>query len=183
MSFEPQNSHQIVQLLQQMEAYSRNNAAPLPMEDDAKNVWSGIGFRIAEHKFVVPMAFVRGIMKYPAISQVPGSKEWVRGIANIRGNLLPVFDLQGFLGQKLTPIKRETRVLSIAKDKLSAGLIVDEIYGMKYFEQLNYNANMGHDVKWKNFFSGGYELNGENWVVFNMQQLVESRDFLNVATS
>lgn len=182
MSFEPQNPHQIIQLLQQMEAHSRNNAAPLPMEDDIRSLWSGIGFRIAEHKFVVPMEFVREIMKYPRISQVPGSKEWVRGIANIRGNLLPVFDLQGFLGEKLTPIRRETRILSITKDKLNAGLIVDEIYGMKYFDQLNFDAKMGHEVKWKNYFKGGYELDGENWVVFNIQQLVDSRDFLNVAS-
>lgn len=181
MSFEPQNSQQIIQLLQDMETYSRNNAAPLPMEDSVKSLWSGIGFRVASHKFVVPMEFVREIMKYPTTSQVPGSKEWVRGIANIRGNLLPVFDLQGFLGKKITPIRRETRILSIAKDKLSAGLIVDEIYGMKYFAQSDYKADLGHEVKWKNYFNGGYELDGENWLVFNMNQLVESRDFLNVA--
>ncbi len=181
MNFEPQSSQQIIQLLQQMELYSQNNAAPLPMEDDVKSLWSGIGFRIAEHKFVVSMGFVREIMKYPSTSQVPGSKEWVRGIANIRGNLLPVFDLQGFLGKKTTPVKRETRVLSIAKDKLSAGLIVDEIYGMKYFDQLNFDAKMHHDVTWKSYCKGGYELDGENWVVFNMQRLIESRKFLNVA--
>lgn len=182
MSFEPQNSQQIIKLLQDMEAFSRKYAAPLPMEDSVKSLWSGIGFRVANHKFLVPMEFVREIMKYPITSQVPGSKEWVRGIANIRGNLLPVFDLQGFLGKKLTPIRRETRILSIARDKLSAGLIVDEIYGMKYFDQSAYKADMGHDVKWKNYFSGGYELDGESWVVFNMKQLVESRDFLNVAS-
>ncbi len=181
MNFEPQSSQQIIQLLQQMELYSQNNAAPLPMKDDVKSLWSGIGFRIAEHKFVVSMEFVREIMKYPSTSQVPGSKEWVRGIANIRGNLLPVFDLHGFLCEKTTQIKRETRILSIAKDKLSAGLIVDEIYGMKYFDQLNYDARIQHDVSWKNFLKGGYELDGENWVVFNMRQLIESRDFLNVA--
>ena len=182
MSFEPQSPQQIIQLLQQMETYSRNNAAPLPMEDDVKSSWSGIGFRIAKQKLVVPMGLVKEIMKYPSTSTVPGSKEWVRGIANIRGNLLPVFDLRGFLGERLTPIKRETRVLSIAKDKLSAGLIVDEVYGMKYFDQLNYDAKIDQDVKWKNYFSGGYEQDGDRWVVFNVQKLVESKEFLNVAT-
>lgn len=181
MSFEPQNPGQIVQLLQQMESNSRAHAAPLPLEEDIKAMWSGIGFRIAEHHFVAPMEYVREIMKYPVVSQVPGSKEWVRGIANIRGNLLPIFDLQGFLGQLLTPIKRETRVLSIAKDKLAAGLVVDEIYGMKYFDQESFDARMAHDVEWKEYFNGGYEIEGENWVVFNMKLLVDNRDFLNVS--
>ena len=181
MSFEPQNPGQIIQLLQDMESHSRANAAPLPLEEDVKTMWSGIGFRIAEHRFVAPMEYVREIMKYPSVSQVPGSKEWVRGIANIRGNLLPIFDLQGFLGQLLTPVRRETRVLTIAKDKLTAGLIVDEIYGMKYFDQESYDARMQHDVKWKEYFNGGYTLDNDNWVVFNMKLLVESKDFLNVS--
>ena len=181
MSPEPQNPAQIVQLLQQMEAYSRAYAAPLPMEEDAKTTWSGIGFRIAEHHFVAPMEYVREIMKFPALSVVPGSKDWVRGIANIRGNLLPIFDLQGFLSKSPSAIKRETRVLSIAREKLAAGLIVDEIYGMKYFDQENYDAQMQHDVQWNEYFKGGYELDGDRWVVFNMSKLVESRDFLNVA--
>ena len=181
MSLEPQNPQQIIQLLRQMEEYSQKKSAPLPLEEDLKSLWSGIGFRIAEHHFVVPMEFVTEIMKYPIVSQVPGSKEWVRGIANVRGNLLPIFDLQGFLGKLLTPIKRETRVLSIAKDQLSAGLIVDEIYGMKYFDQTHFDPKMGYDTKWQNYYRGGYKLGSENWVIFNIQQLVESRDFLNVA--
>jgi len=181
MSFEPQNPGQIIQLLQNMESDSRAHAAPLPLEEDIKSVWSGIGFRIEEHRFVAPMEYVREIMKYPAVSQVPGSKEWVRGIANIRGNLLPVFDLKGFLEQMMTPVKRETRILTIARDKINAGLIVDEIYGMKYFDQEQYDAQMRHDVKWNEYLSGGYEQDGENWVIFNLKQLIESREFLNVA--
>jgi twitching motility protein PilI len=180
MTIELQNSQQIIQLLQQMEDYSRKNAAPLPMKEDNKSLWSGVAFRIAKNKFVVPMNFVQEIMKYPSVSKVPGSKEWVRGIANVRGNLLPVFDLQGFLHQKITQIKRETRILSISTDEISAGLIVDEVYGMKRFEELNLKSQLGNDMPWKNYFQGGYQLDGENWIVFNLQQLIDSKEFLDV---
>ncbi len=181
MSVEPQNPQQIIQLLLQMETYNQSHAAPLPMEENIKAVWSGIGFRIAEYRFVAPMGYVREIMKYPVVSRIPGSKEWVKGIANVRGNLLPVFDLQGFLGQLMTPVKRGTRILTIEKDKLTAGLVVDEIYGMKYFDQKRFDAQMGHDVKWREYLSGGFEMDDENWVVFNLNRLIENDDFLNVA--
>ena len=181
MNFEPQNPAEIIQLLQEMEAWSRANAAPLPLEEEIKTVWSGIGFRIGKHRFVAPMQHVREIMKYPQVSQVPGSKEWVRGIANIRGNLLPIFDLQGFLSQAITPVRRETRILAIARDKLNAGLIVDEIYGMKHFDQELFDAGMQYDVQWHSYMQGGYDINGESWVVFNLNKLIESQDFLNVA--
>ncbi len=182
MPLEPKNSQEIIQLLKQIEQNSLMNAAPLPLENEIKSKWSGIGFRMGHYNFVVAMEFVIEIMKFPPISQVPGSKEWVRGIANIRGNLLPIFDLQGFLNSALTQIKRETRVLSIAKNELNAGLIVDEIYGMKYFDQINFNPKLGYDAQWKGYYKGGYVLEGENWIVFNIQQLIENQDFLNVAS-
>ncbi|MCK5538660.1 MAG: purine-binding chemotaxis protein CheW [Bacteroidales bacterium] len=181
MALEPKNPQEVIQLLKQIEQYSLKNAAPLPLEDDLKSKWSGIGFRMGHYNFVIAMEFVVEIMKFPPISQVPGSKEWVRGIANIRGNLLPIFDLQGFLDKTLTQIKRETRILSIAKNELNAGLIVDEIYGMKYFDQINFNPELDYDTKWKGYYNGGYALEGENWIVFNIQQLIENQDFLNVA--
>lgn len=182
MSLNPKNPQEIIQLLKQMEQYSLNNAAPLPLEDDIQNKWSGIGFRIGHHNFVVSMKFVVEIMKYPPASQVPGSKKWVRGIANVRGNLLPLLDLKGFLGEELTEIKRETRILSIAQNELNTGLIVDEIYGMKYFDQIYFKPEMGHGTKWQHYYSGGYSVNDENWLVFNIQQLISDQDFLNVAT-
>jgi twitching motility protein PilI len=181
MSLEPQNSSQIIQLLLQMETLSRNHAAPLPLEDEIKSMRSGIGFRIAEHHFVAPMEYVREIMKYPSISLVPGSKSWVKGIANIRGNLLPIFDLHGFLGKVSTLVKRETRILSISNEKLTTGLMVDEVYGMKYFDHDNFDAQMGYDVQWKEYLNGGYELEGKNWVVFDLQRLTENSQFLSVA--
>ncbi len=181
MNYEPQNPAEIIHLLQDMEAWSRTYAAPLPLEEEIRSVWSGIGFRIGRHRFVAPMQHVREIMKYPRVSQVPGSKEWVRGIANIRGNLLPIFDLQGFLSGLITPVRRETRVLAINRDKLNAGLIVDEIYGMKHFDQEGFDAHMQYDVQWLDYMKGGYAINGESWVVFNLDKLIENQDFLNVA--
>jgi len=181
MPLEPKNPQEIIQLLKQMEQYNLNNAAPLPLDDDVKGKWSGIGFRMGSYHFVIAMGFVIEVMKFPPVSQVPGSKKWVRGIANVRGNLLPVFDLQSFLNNAVTQIKRETRVLFIAKDELNAGLIVDEVYGMKYFDQMNFKPDLGYDAQWKGYYQGGYTLEGENWIVFNIQHLIENQDFLNVA--
>jgi len=177
----PQNSSEIIALLQQMERYNQDHASPLPQEEEVKSVWSGIGVRIGSYHFVVAMGYVREIMTYPRISLVPSSKDWVMGIANVRGNLLPVFDLHRFLGNVSTPLKRETRVLSISSGDLSAGLLVDEVFGMKYFEKDNYDASLTYDVNWKNYLNGGYLDDSRKWVIFNMQRLIENESFLNVA--
>ncbi len=177
----PQNPSDIVALLQQMELYNQQFAAPLPHEEEARTMWSGIAVRIADYHIIVAMGYVNEIMKYPRLSQVPSSKDWVLGIANVRGNLLPIFDLHRFLGNVSTPLKRETRVLSISNDDLSAGLLVDDILGMKYFDKDNYDASLTFDVKWKNYLAGGYQDDDQKWIIFDMQRLIENDDFLHVA--
>lgn len=176
----PQMPTEIIALLQQMERYNQAHASPLPQEEEVKSKWSGIGVRIGNYYFVVALDYVREIMNYPRLSLVPGSKDWVMGIANVRGNLLPIFDLHRILGNVSTPLKRETRVLSIASGDLSAGLLVDEIFGMKYFDKDNYDALLTYEVKWKNYLHGGYQLDAQKWIVFDIQRLIENENFLHV---
>ena len=177
----PLKSTDIIALLQQMERYNQKHAAPLPHEEEVKAMWSGIGIRIADYHIVVAMGYVREIMKYPRLSQVPGSKDWVMGIANVRGNLLPIFDLHRFLGTVSTPLKRETRILSISSGDLSAGLLADEVFGMKYFDKDDYDASLTYDVKWNNYLNGGYLIDDQKWIIFDMQRLIENENFLHVA--
>jgi twitching motility protein PilI len=175
------NSTEIIALLQQMERYNQDHASPLPQEEEVKSIWSGVGIRIGKYHFVAALGYVCEIMKYPRLSLLPGSKSWTLGIANVRGNLLPIFDIHGFLGNVSTPLKRETRVLSISGSDFSAGLLVDEVFGMKYFDKDNYDASLTYDVKWKNYLNGGYQLDGQKWIIFNMQYLLENENFLHVA--
>lgn len=48
---------------------------------------------------IAPLEEVKEILNYPdGVTRVPGTQAWLLGMANIRGNLLPLIDLQQFLG-------------------------------------------------------------------------------------
>jgi twitching motility protein PilI len=51
------------------------------------------------------------LMVPPAITRVPGAKSWVRGLANVRGHLLPLVDLREFLGSGVGGTERSARAL------------------------------------------------------------------------
>ena len=89
-----------IQLLQEIEQQCKNTAKGLPQRVDVKESWSGIGFRIGEINLVAPLKQVNEILHVPRLTAVPGTQRWVKGVANIRGTLLPIIDLQGFLHDK-----------------------------------------------------------------------------------
>lgn len=127
-------SQELIYLLKEIERRSRQNAAGLPEHAHAQGQWEGILFRVAGTDVVAPLDEVKEIHNYPStLTLVPGAKRWLLGIANVRGNLLPVIDLQVFLGgQPIVPGKR-SRVLMINFNGLSAGLLVGDVQGLRHF--------------------------------------------------
>jgi len=122
-----------VELLLEIDRRCRLLAADLPLQETRLQTWSGIGFRMAEHWFVAPMGEVAEVLQEPRLSRIPGVKPWVAGVSNLRGRLLPVMDLCGFLGLGLSVVRKQRRVLVLDHDELFAGLLVDEVVGLQHF--------------------------------------------------
>src|SRR5690606_40471152 len=91
------------QRLLEIDARCRGLAAGLPSQQEAVKTWAGIGFRMGERLFVAPMGEVGEILHEPRYTQLPGVKSWVKGVANVRGRLLPIMDLCGYFGLELSP--------------------------------------------------------------------------------
>ena len=80
--------------------------------------WVGIAFRMGGEAFLLAREETREVLSYPvSVTRIPGAKNWVRGLANVRGQLLPIIDLRSFLGSGNTSVTRTT-VLNLA-DRLA----------------------------------------------------------------
>ena len=82
-----------IELLLELETRAQSHAAALPQKIDIKKTWQGLGFRIGSINLIVPLEQVSEILTEVQLTEIPGVKSWVKGIANVRGNLLPIIDL------------------------------------------------------------------------------------------
>src|ERR1700741_4637396 len=83
------------ELLRELERLAR--AAAVAQGRDAANEreWVGGAFRMGSENFLVAREETREVLGYPAVvTRVPGAKPWIRGLANVRGQLLPIGDLR-----------------------------------------------------------------------------------------
>ena len=171
------------ELLQELER--RGRVALTGTAGDAADVreWVGVGFRIADEQFIVARDDIREIMIVPqAITRVPGAKPWVRGLANVRGHLLPIVDLKAFLGAGTKGETRESRVLVADSSELSAGVIVDAVFGFRRFLDQEFNSDAPQTVaRCDRYLDGAYERGQETWPVFSMNRLLSSDEFRNAA--
>jgi len=176
------NSINPVAILKDIEESCRSCAVGLPRKAEALSAWSGIAFRLGRNNLLVPMEQVVEILDLPVLSAVPLTQPWVRGIANIRGNLLPVIDLNGYLGNELTRVTDKTRVLVIDYEGLYSGLVVDEVMGLKHFLEEEYtDSEADVDAVLQPYIDYGYRRNEQIWGVFSLFTLADSQQFLQVA--
>ena len=169
-------------LLRELESGCQQRAAGLPQQRAITKPWTGIGFRIGEVNLVAAVDDVREILYYPRLALVPGAKGWVRGVANIRGTLMPIIDLKHYLGQAPVDIHARSRVLIIHYDELWAGLLVDDVAGLKHFQQDNSRsiANETHSTL-KGYLTGAYQHQNTDWYVFSFKDLAENPEFVRIA--
>ena len=169
------------ELLLELERRSVRAAAGRGLETGAQTEWVGVAFRIGEHLFVTPRREVREILTYPGVTKIPGSKGWLKGLANIRGQLLPIIDMNEFFGGEETLPGRATRVVAVNHEDVPAGLLVDEVRGFRRFNGEEMRSASAPAPAFTPFVTGRFERGEEHWHVLDMTRLVESQTFLQAA--
>jgi twitching motility protein PilI len=170
------------EVLAEYEQRSLAHVAGAPEQIDAPGLWRGIGFRIGERHFVSSIAEVNEILTLPTLTPVPGAKSWLLGIANVRGNLVPVIDLRDFIGGGRSPSADSTRVLVVRQHGGSVGLLVDEVLGQRSFSEEQLAAAIGEaDDQFGRFVGENVQLGDVLWGLFSMAALARSAQFQQAA--
>ncbi len=167
--------------LHQIDSRCRALAAGLPSQKEVAHTWAGIGFRMGSRYYVAPMGEVGEVLPEPRQTQLPGVKPWIRGVANVRGRLLPVIDLCGYFGLELSPLRKQRRLLVVDHRDVFAGLTVDEVFGMQHFPVDGFSELLPHVESSIRPFLHGVFQRERPWLVFSPQTLAAHPDFLRVA--
>jgi twitching motility protein PilI len=143
--------------------------------------WVGIGFRLGAEKFVTARSEIREVLPVPEqLTRVPGAKPWLRGIANIRGQLLTVVDLRSFLGAGRSQPDRHARILLAASREVPTALIVDEVVGFRRFGESDYSDQAPATIiRCEHYLKGAFRRGAEVWPRFSLFTLLEDSQFLN----
>ncbi|MDP9088320.1 MAG: chemotaxis protein CheW [Pseudomonadota bacterium] len=172
------------ELLKELEKRSKTVAASSVAETETGQEWVGVAFRMGGETFLVAREETREVLGYPAVvTRIPGTKSWVKGLANVRGALIPMLDLRQFLGSGATTPGRNTRIVVVNHRDIPAGLMVDEVLGFRRFAEMEFNAEAPPTViRCDSYLAGAFRRGGEVWPVLSLKSLVESQSFLQAAS-
>jgi len=87
-----------------------------------------VQFAVDATRYAVSEAFVTELDRVPRITMIPRAPDWLRGVTNLRGDVLSVVDLRAFLGLDPTsPHTGRMLVVRLLDEEISVGLLVDAV--------------------------------------------------------
>ena len=138
-----------------------------------------VTFRLGEEVFALDVGNAREIVEFSTIVKIPQTKEWVRGIINLRGEVLPVLDLKLKFGMGMTEQTVDSCIIVIEtkhnKDELVIGVLADavnEVFEMPP-EALEPPPKVGTSVA-ANFIRGVGRRNDQLFIVLEAGKVFSS---------
>ena len=92
-------------------------------------------FRIDEAYYGLSLTSVREIIQVPKITDIPGTPEYVKGIINLRGGVVPVIDVRLKFAMPERDYDSQTCIVVLDVHDTSVGLIVDRVSEVVTVEQ------------------------------------------------
>jgi twitching motility protein PilI len=172
-------------LLLEIERRAKEANARGAGNDEAAEEWIGVAFRLGPERFVTARSDVREVLPMPSqITRIPGAKSWLRGIANVRGQLLTIVDLKAFLGAGPAHTDRKARILMLASREVPSAVVVDEVLGFRRFGDSDFSEPVPvTEVRCDHYLVGTYRRDGDAFPCFDLGRLLDDPSFLNAGMS
>ncbi|MBI5587510.1 MAG: chemotaxis protein CheW [Deltaproteobacteria bacterium] len=99
----------------------------LKKDFDSKEVLQLVTFRLGNEEFSLDILKVQEIIRHMDLTRVPKTPDFVDGVINLRGRVIPVLDLRKRFGLPRDENTNETRIIVVDVDNRTVGLKVDAV--------------------------------------------------------
>lgn len=134
---------------------------------------SALGIQLGQEHWLVDMTDISEVMPLPALTPVPLTKDWYCGIANVRGYLYSIVDLNAYTRQQATVRDAHNRVMLLGQRyAFNVGLLVSRVLGLRNTE--------GWQKSVQNDSISYRDPDGQVWHQLNIRKLLSQPEFLQI---
>ncbi|WP_069471095.1 chemotaxis protein CheW [Candidatus Marithrix sp. Canyon 246] len=126
-----------------------------------------LGFLIGNLGFVIANKTMSELSEMLSISPIPFTANWFIGLMNLRGNLIPVFDLYKLLDFEHAKVKKPMLVI-LGENETAGAIVIHSLPTHLNFvksEQLTHLPPLPAILQ--PYMNNGYDQNGQIWLQFD----------------
>ena len=148
----------------------------LPPTDEIVMVAGTPPIRAKKARYYEDDRFTERVLPPPELTHIPAAQDWLLGVANVRGSLLPVCDLRLLAGYPVSPRTRSSRVIVLNSDRVPLGFLVDEVAGHRQFVPVDQKHRLADEAPapLADWLLGAFVRDGEAWRILSLQKLARA---------
>lgn len=131
-------------------------------------------FRLGEERFGIDSLKITTIDRMKTITRVPKTPVFVKGVINLRGDIIPVMDLRAKFNLPPVEETEETRIIILKLEEISIGVIVDQVLQTIQLsgEDIENTSSLINSAA-AEYISGIGKVSGEIVTLINFEKLVK----------
>ena len=118
-------SGQLDQVLKRQKEQIQNDNPPL--EEENEDIMQLVGFIVGNEEYAIPILTIQEIIKPITYTRVPSTPDYVLGVFNLRGNVLPLIDLRRKFHLRAQNETSDTRYIVMRDGDNIAGFVIDKL--------------------------------------------------------
>ncbi len=136
------------------------------------------GFRLNDIQLLLDSDVRSEVINNATVTPLPLMPPFITGLCNVRGNLVPVYDMQEKLGlDKSLSDSGRKKILILDENEEMAGIeIQDIVVSLEFDEQDIQRDVLSDNQKLNQCISYSYQQNGSNWFGFEYKKLFDIAD-------
>ena len=136
-----------------------------------------VAFKLRKEEYGFNILNVKEIKGLTDITRVPFASDFIKGVINLRGSVLPVIDLKKRLGLQDMEYTDDTRIVVVREDDLEVGMIVDAVTGVITLNGEHIVAAKSVDNENSRFITGVGKVEEERLIILlNLEAIIGLQD-------
>ena len=136
-----------------------------------------VAFKLRREEYGFNILNVKEIKGLTDITRVPFASDFIKGVINLRGSVLPVIDLKKRLGLQDMEYTDDTRIVVVREDDLEVGMIVDAVTGVITLNGEHIDAAKSVDNENSRFITGVGKVAEERLIILlNLEAIIGLQD-------
>ena len=132
-----------------------------------------VAFKLRDEEYGVSILNVQEIRNMTDITRVPFAADFIKGVINLRGSVLPVIDLKKRLGLAETPYTENTRIVTVTIDELHVGMLVDAVTEVLTIGSKTVDTKKAtNDRSGSRFLNGIGNVAGRLIIMLNLEEII-----------
>ena len=134
-------------------------------------------FSLGEEHYGLPIKPINDIIELQDYTEIPQTADYVRGVINLRGTVIPVIDLREKFGLPTTEYDEKTCIVVVNIENIQTGLIIDRVEEVREFsdKEIDPSPKMSSEIQVE-FIAGIGKKEEEVYILLDIDRIIKKEE-------